>query len=450
MSDSIPGVVIVGGGIAGLAAALILSGRGQKVTVIESGPELGGLLRSRPRGDWGDFDYGTHVFSETGLEALDAVLFADQRGSSEWLGHAHCVQEVFYAGERRVSPFLDTRLLPTEVHDRALAELKALPPAADTHANLEEMVLATYGPTLLEHVFTPVMQKMFGVPPSELAKDAQMLFGLKRLIIGTAEESRELKAADAWNDNRIAYHQVTEGASNARHFYPRERGIGYWVEQAQNRLKATGASLLTGTNVSRLEIEAGKVTAVVLADGTSLPCSQLIWSAPAFHLLKLAGLTMPAGVSPPRHRRAQLADLVLDQPLDTQAQYVTCYEPGLKTFRVTNYAALRGVPGQCPARVTMEVLTDTESSITPESLLAELVSMGLVPPHTRLLDSWLDGVNHGFPILSPAFMRDALALAEVAEKDLTNVMLAGRASGRVFFMKDVLLDVWRQLYPASN
>ena len=440
-------VVVVGGGIAGLAAACILSEQGQSVTLIESAPALGGLLRSRPRGDWGDFDFGTHLFSETGLEALDAVLFADQRDSDDWLGHAHCVQDVFYAGARRESPFIDTRLLPEHTHNRAWEELRALPAATSAPANLEDMVLTTYGPTLLEHVFAPVMTKMYGVAPTKLSHDAHLLFGLKRLIIGTEEESRVLKVADTWHDNRIAFHQLTEGAAHVRHFYPREHGIGQWVEQTQARLEQSGVRVLTSAQVQQLSIESNRVTEVALTDGTQLPCNRLIWSAPTFHLLKLAALAMPPGVSPPRHRRVQLVDLVLDQPLQTQAHYVTCYEPTLRTFRITNYAALRGQPGQSPARLTMEVLANADDciSVTVQDLLAELVAMQLVPPHTRVLESWLDNVGHGFPILTPAFMHDALALARVAEAGLTNVILAGRASGRVFFTKEVLLDVWQQL-----
>ena len=40
--------VIVGGGIAGLFSALLLSKQGHKVTVVEKAGEVGGLLRSIP------------------------------------------------------------------------------------------------------------------------------------------------------------------------------------------------------------------------------------------------------------------------------------------------------------------------------------------------------------------------------------------------------------------
>lgn len=93
----------------------------------------------------------------------------------------------------------------------------------------------------------------------------------------------------------------------------------------------------------------------------------------------------------------------------------------------------------------MEVLGDEGPAVTAESMLAELIAMQLVPPHARVLDSWISHVDPGFPILTPAYVRDVRTLADTVHTGLHNVMLAGRASGRVFFMKDVLTDVWHQL-----
>lgn len=436
---------MVGGGIAGIAAALILGTRGREVTLLEASPQVGGLLLSRQRGSWGEFDFGSHLFSETGLARLDALLFADQRGSTDWIAHPHAIQEVVFSGQRRVSPFLDARVLSEAVHDHAFAELKALPPVPGPHAHLGERILSSYGPILSEQVFRPVMQKFYGTPLEDLGKDAHLLFGLKRIIAGTPEETRALKQQSPWYDDRIAFHEVAEGASSISHFYPKERGIGLWVEQARARIEKAGVRIITGTRTERLHSADGHVTALELEDGTALPCSQVIWSAPAFHLLKLAGLQPPPRVAPPRFRRVRMADLVLDQPLDSSAHYITCYDPSLITFRITNYAAMRGVPGQCPARVTMEVLGDEGPAVTAESMLAELIAMQLVPPHTRVLDSWISHVDPGFPILTPAYVRDVRTLADTVHTGLHNVMLAGRASGRVFFMKDVLTDVWHQL-----
>ena len=54
-------VIIVGGGMSGLLAALILKQKGYGVTLVEKEPTCGGLLRSVQNKDGVSFDYGTHL-----------------------------------------------------------------------------------------------------------------------------------------------------------------------------------------------------------------------------------------------------------------------------------------------------------------------------------------------------------------------------------------------------
>ena len=69
MSANLPRVVVVGGGLAGLAAGLEAADRGAGVTLLERRPRLGGATWSfRRRGIW--FDNGQHVF----LRCCEAYL----------------------------------------------------------------------------------------------------------------------------------------------------------------------------------------------------------------------------------------------------------------------------------------------------------------------------------------------------------------------------------------
>ena len=61
MTATPPSVAVVGGGLAGIAAALRLADAGRAVTVFEAKPWLGGLTHSFRRGDL-DVDNGQHVF----------------------------------------------------------------------------------------------------------------------------------------------------------------------------------------------------------------------------------------------------------------------------------------------------------------------------------------------------------------------------------------------------
>ena len=56
-----PSVVVVGGGLAGITAALRLADRGRQVTLLEAKPRLGGLTASFRRDDLA-VDTGQHVF----------------------------------------------------------------------------------------------------------------------------------------------------------------------------------------------------------------------------------------------------------------------------------------------------------------------------------------------------------------------------------------------------
>jgi squalene-associated FAD-dependent desaturase len=60
-SETAPTVVVAGGGLAGISAALRLADAGYQVTVVESKPRLGGLTTSFRRGEL-EVDTGQHVF----------------------------------------------------------------------------------------------------------------------------------------------------------------------------------------------------------------------------------------------------------------------------------------------------------------------------------------------------------------------------------------------------
>jgi len=55
-------VAVVGGGVAGLAAATVLAERGVRVTVLESAPQLGGRVRAWPTNDGRTMSRGFHAF----------------------------------------------------------------------------------------------------------------------------------------------------------------------------------------------------------------------------------------------------------------------------------------------------------------------------------------------------------------------------------------------------
>src|SRR5262245_22740898 len=71
------GTIVVGGGLAGLAAALWLARRGEPVTLFERAPRLGGRAQTRTQ-DGFRFNVGPHALyrAGAGLQVLGALGIA--------------------------------------------------------------------------------------------------------------------------------------------------------------------------------------------------------------------------------------------------------------------------------------------------------------------------------------------------------------------------------------
>jgi len=120
-------VVVVGGGLAGMAAGLRLARAGCQVTLLEGRWELGGLTRSYPRGDL-TVDNGQHVF----LRCCTAYRsFLDEIGSTALTTlQPRLDVPVVRAGDGRRARLRRDRHLPVPLHlTRALLGYAVLPVA---------------------------------------------------------------------------------------------------------------------------------------------------------------------------------------------------------------------------------------------------------------------------------------------------------------------------------
>lgn len=436
-------VCVVGGGLAGIAAAFFARRQGKAVTLIESAPNLGGLLRSHHREGMGWFDFGTHLLGKTGIDEIDSEFFDGLAEDEDWINHECCPAGVYFRDQLSLSGFVDVRALEQDVYETGFREFLSLEENYEFE-NLREATEGTFGSVFADEVFEPIARKFFGESLNELTPDALRLLGVSRIVGATAEESIELKGGNSWHDHRLAFHNPRTSARQGGVFYPREGGIGKWVESMERRLSETGVAIRLSSEIQQVELDGDSSQGQVeLHGGEQINFDELIWTVPPVFLLRAAGVSIP-GSNVPKFTKTLLIDMVLSEAVRSDVFYINCMDPNMDSFRVTLYDAMQSAGGRNPSRVTVEVILPPgkdENDITPESVLTEMKVMEIVPPEASIVSAETSGISFGFPIPSNEFALDQEKIRSAACELSPTIALLGRAGGNAFFMRDVLSEV---------
>jgi phytoene dehydrogenase-like protein len=280
-----PDVVVIGAGIAGLAAASELSTRGCSVLVLEHGHQAGGLMAGiRRRGFY--FDVGCQSFEDMG------IMFPLLAG---WgLDGTARFRRARY---RVVMPGLDADV--ESIPQIAAAFQRAYPASA---AGLEQ-VFAQHQRTsaLLSRLFQPgrVPHVVDGGARSLVRWAARALGGASPgALPGRVRELATLLLGDAgaWYRARLppsgvrdllercGYTRMNVFVASAfwhlwahDYWYP-EGGLQAWLDRWVACLEARGVRFLFKRTATRLEVDRGRVVAVETQRGERLEPAQVVYT----------------------------------------------------------------------------------------------------------------------------------------------------------------------------
>jgi protoporphyrinogen oxidase len=434
-------IVIVGGGIAGLVAAEVLRER-HSVVLVERGSRFGGLLRSEPGPAGQRVDCGTHVLTETGLDDLDNLLYDSL--NEEWRAFQMLRPGTYFAGHfYGKSEFVDARALPGGLRERAEQEILQTKPFDPSRMrNLEDYLVARFGRTVTEHVYGPSIRKRFRCALDQLRADNPFVHG--RVILFDEERTRALKK-DPFFDDKLAFHSFEEGVGTRHHFYPRNGGIGLWVEGIVRGLSAGGVDLRCGVTVESVQLRGDRIRSVTLVGGEVIECDRLVWTVPPALLLRAMGEKFP-GAAPPDMGSVGLLHLAFDRQARVDNHYVTCHDEDMQTFRVTLYPNLRGRATDGICDLTVEMLGPRGRSYEGlENVVSdELRLMKIIPDDARRIGSRLQTLPAGFPALTHELVDSLSKQTSRVRELLPEAVLLGKAGGETFLMNHVLVDVYEQ------
>ncbi len=281
-------VLVIGGGITGLAAARALARDGVPVTLVEAGPRLGGKIATEHTGDL-VLEMGPDSFLAT---RPAAVTLARELGLGDELIGTRDPRAVYIRHRGALVPMpeglglvLPTRAMPF-ARTRLFSWFEKLRMARDVLSPrmlpADDIAVGTFlrrrlGSPLVDRLAGPLVGGVYGTPIDELSLDAVV----PQLRVAEREHRSLLFAGLA--DGRKMREMVARrppGAKPLGVFVSFRGGMGTLVDALEVSLAASGVDLRTGVRVRSLD-RAGTTVAARFDDGATERFDGVVLAVPA-------------------------------------------------------------------------------------------------------------------------------------------------------------------------
>lgn len=398
-------IVVLGAGLAGLAAGSVLSRAGARIKVIEGGPVVGGLARTMDHRGF-KFDLGGHRFITKSdrierflLDLLGSDLLTVPRKSSIYMRGKYFDYPLKPANALfGLGVHTTLRILADYCSQRAKNAFRQ--PAI---VSLEDWVVHSFGRRMFDLYFQEYSEKVWGIPCGNISMEwvAKRIEGLS---LGKA-----IKNAFSKRSGRDI-HTLAD-----RFLYP-PAGIGLISDRLKQEIEREN-TILTGTRVIRLRHEDFTVTSAMVRSGDTLADIEggdYVSSIPLTNFVKMLHPAPPDDVREAadrlRYRDLVVVTVMLDRERVTDLTWMYLPEkhipfgrvhepknwspfmaPEGKTHLVAEYFCFRGD----------EVWRSSDEGLAALTV-KHLFNMGFIEER-EVIDSCVIRVPNAYPILDVGY-----------------------------------------------
>ena len=433
---------IIGSGITGLLANHLLKKK-FNTFIIENTNNIGGLLSSIKFKDM-YFDYGTHIAFKINHKKLDKILF-DKLDKREWNIFKKSVREGIYNFGRldKISGTLDARNLEKEKIVKAQKEILKKK-QKKRFRNLHERLIHEYGETLTVNIYQKAIKKIANQDLNNITPDFLENFSIERLRLFKNNQVLNLKRKPFYN-SKISYNKISDRNSPYEKYYHKKGGSINWLKQIIDIKKIS-----LNTFITKVQIKKKKILNIKLSNNKEIKCHKLIWSAPPISFLRMIKKKIK-GVKP-NSRNLLIAHLEINEKINHNLHYMTCYDTNFKIYRVTFYSNLRNDNQNKPFNLSCEIITDSNSYNEKKvinNVLKELKSMKVISSKSKLINSFISFKKSAVVIHSPESYKSFRNQIKICKKIAKNILFLGRNNFKHSLYQN-LVDTYDQCSKLKN